>query len=309
MSSRKRPTRFDITSLQLFVAIGEELSLTRAAQREHLVLSAASKRIAELEHAVGSPLLYRHARGVTLTPAGQSLLHYSRQVLQTLHRMQGELSEYAEGIQGHIRLHANASAIIQFLPEELNAFLTQYPSVKIDLEEQVGPAIVRAVTEGVADIGIIAASTPSTDLQRFPYHTDRLVLLVPRRHPLARRKSIRLIETLDFDFIGPHTGSSLYSLMMRAAMEAGRSIKLRIQVRSFDGMCRMIQANLGIGILPIGAIASHIKSMAIRPIALEEEWASRDLQICLRELDALPVTARHLVQHLSRPESQVTLRA
>jgi DNA-binding transcriptional LysR family regulator len=301
MSSRKRQTRFDITSLQLFVAIGEELSLTRAAQREHLVLSAASKRIAELEHAVGSPLLYRHARGVTLTPAGQSLLHYSRQVLQTLHRMQGELSEYAEGIQGHIRLHANASAIIQFLPEELNAFLTHYPSVKIDLEEQVGPAIVRAVTEGIADIGIIAASTPSTDLQRFPYHTDRLVLLVPRRHPLSRRKSIRLIETLDFDFIGPHTGSSLYSLMMRAAMEAGRSIKLRIQVRSFDGMCRMIQANLGIGILPIGAIASHIKSMAIRPIALEEEWASRDLQICLRELDALPITARHLVQHLSRP--------
>jgi DNA-binding transcriptional LysR family regulator len=88
---------------------------------------------------------------------------------------------------------------------------------------------------------------------------------------------------------------------MRAAAEAGGSIKLRIQVQSFDGMCRMIQANLGIGILPAGAIASHVKSMGIRSIPLDEDWASRELRICVRELKALPVTARQLVQHLSRP--------
>ena len=301
MPSRNRSLRFDLTSLQLFVAVAEELSITKAAQREHIVLSAASKRIAELEDAVGSPLLYRHARGVTLAPAGQSLLHYSRQVMQTLHRMQGELSEHAQGIQGHIRMHAIASAIMQFLPEELEAFMTRHPRVKIDLEEQVGGVIVRAVAEGRADLGIITASTPSGDLELLPYHADRLVLLVPKRHPLARRKSVRLAETLDFDFVGPHTGSSLYSLMMRAAAEAGGSIKLRIQVRSFDGMCRMIQANLGIGILPAGAIAPHVKSMGIRSIALDEDWASRELRICVRELKALPVTVRQLVQHLFRP--------
>jgi DNA-binding transcriptional LysR family regulator len=301
MSSRKSPLRFDLTSLQLFVAVAEELSLTKAANREHLVLSAASKRITELEDAVGSPLLYRHARGVTLTPAGQSLLHYSRQVLQTLHRMQGELSEFAEGIQGHIRMHAIASAIIQFLPEELDAFLTQYPRVKIDLEERVGPEIVRAVAEGTADIGIIAEGTPATGLELLPYHTDRLVVVTPKRHPLTRLKSVRLAETLEYDYVGPRTGSSLYSLMMRGAMEAGGSIKLRVQVRSFDGMCRMIQANLGIGILPAGAIAPQLKSMGIRTVALTEDWASRKLYVCVRELDSLPVTARQLVRHLSRP--------
>jgi DNA-binding transcriptional LysR family regulator len=126
------------------------------------------------------------------------------------------------------------------------------------------------------------------------------VLVVPRRHPLARRKSVRLAETLDLDFVGPHTGSSLYSLMMRAAADAGGSIKLRIQVRSFDGMCRMIQANLGIGILPTGAIAPYVKSMGIRTVALEEDWAVRDLRICVREVRALPAAARQLVQHLSR---------
>lgn len=303
MSSPKSPLRFDLASLRLFVAVGEELSLTKAANREHLVLSAASKRISELEDAAGSPLLYRHSRGVTLTPAGQSLLHYSRQVLQTLHRMQGELSEFAEGIQGHIRMHAIASAIIEFLPEELNAFLTQYPGVKVDLEERVGPEIVRAVTENAADVGIIADGTPATDLQLLPYHTDRLVVVVPKKHPLARRRSVRLAETLDFDYVGPHTDSSLYTLMMRGAMDLGRSIRLRIQVRSFDGMCRMIQANLGIGILPAGAVVQHVKSMGIRTIVLEDSWASRKLYVCVREVAALPVTARQLVQHLSPPPS------
>jgi DNA-binding transcriptional LysR family regulator len=197
-------------------------------------------------------------------------------------------------------MHAIASAITQFLPEELEAFLTQHPRVKIDLEEQVGGAVVRAVAEGRADLGIVAASTPAGDLEVLPYHADRLVLVVPRRHPLARRKSVRLAETLDLDFVGPHTGSSLYSLMMRGAAEAGGSIKLRIQVRSFDGMCRMIQANLGIGILPAGAIAPYVKSMGIRTVPLEEDWASRDLRICVRDPKALPAAARQLVQHLSR---------
>ena len=237
---------------------------------------------------------------MTLAPAGQSLLHYSRQVLQTLHRMQGELSEYAEGIQGHIRMHAIASAITEFLPEELEAFLRQHPRVKIGLEEHVGTAIVRAVAEGSADLGIVTATTPSGNLEVFPYHTDRVVLVVPKRHPLARRKSVQLADALDFDFVGPDTGSSLYSLMMRAAADAGRSIKLRIQVRSFDGMCRMIQANLGVGILPAAAIAPHVKSMGIRSIPLDEDWASRELRICVRELKALPVAVRQLVKHLAR---------
>jgi DNA-binding transcriptional LysR family regulator len=299
--------RFDLTSLQVFVAVAEELSLTRAARREHLALSAVSKRIRELEETFGSPLLQRQARGVTPTAAGLSLLHYSRQIIHTLHRIEDELSEYAKGIKGHIRLHANTSSITEFLPAELDAFLTQHPLVKIDLEEQVGPAIVRAVLEEAADIGIIADNTPAPELQIFPYHTDRLVAVVPERHSLAQSKSVRLMEILDFDFVGPHIDSSLHALIMRAAMEIKRSVKLRFQVRSFDGICRMIRANLGVGILPALAIEPEVRSIGLRGIPLDEGWALRHLQLCVREFDSLPAIARELVQHLSSSGTSVSI--
>lgn len=291
--------RFDLITLKLFVAVGEEANLTRAAERENIVLSAASKRIADLETSVGIALLRRHARGVTLTPAGQTFLHYSRQVLQTLARMEGELSDFTVGVKGHVRMHAIASAISEFLPRELNGFLTRYPMVKIDLEEQVGPAIVRAVADRSADIGIITENTTAEGLERLPYHVDHLVLVVPDGHPLAERPSVRLVETLGYDFIGPHPDSSLLAVIMRASMETGSSIKLRIQVRSFDGMCRMIEENLGIGILPSMAIEHQIAAGRIHAIPLAESWATRRLFLCVRDLASLPGSARQLVQHLA----------
>lgn len=297
---------YDLTSLRLFVAVAEELNLTKAAEREHLALSTVSKRITDLEDTFGSVLLDRHARGVTLTTAGSVLLHYARQVIQMLHRLQGELSEYATGIKGHIRVYANSSSIIEFLPRELNTFFGQYPQVKIDLEEQVSSVIVRAVTEGTADIGIIAGNTPAPGLQIFSFRTDRLAVVVSESHPLAHRKSVRLTEVLDFDFVLPGTDSSLYALIVSTVAAADQSIKARIHGKGFDGICRMIRANLGIGILPVLAIEPELQSNGLCAIPLNEEWALRHLQLVVRDFDSLHVSARRLVQHLSPPPAPKT---
>ena len=149
--------RHDLTSLKLFIAVAECGNLTRAAEREHLAVSAVSKRIAELESLIGTALLQRQARGVSLTPAGQSLLHHARQLMQLVQRMDAELGEYAEGVKGHVRLHVVASALTQFLPEEVESFLGRYPLVNVEMVEQTGKAIVQAVSDGQADIGVVAA--------------------------------------------------------------------------------------------------------------------------------------------------------
>lgn len=153
-SERSFARRIDLTSLQLFVAVCELGSIGRAAEREFIAASAVSKRLSDLEATVDTALLYRHSRGVTLTPAGESLLHHARNVLYGLERMQGELSEYADGVRGHVRIHANMSAIVQFLPEDLGVFARKHGQVKIDLQEQLSPAVLAAVQEGTADIGI-----------------------------------------------------------------------------------------------------------------------------------------------------------
>lgn len=297
--------RYDLTSLEVFVAVAESGNLTRAAEQQHLAVSAVSKRITELEDTAGIGLLLRHARGVTLTPAGQSLLHYARQILQLVDRLSGELSEYAGGLKGVIRLHASTSALVEFLPVELESFLARYPMIRLQIEERTGAAIVRAVAEGSADVGIMGNHTPLQGLASLPYHTDRLALAIPRSHPLARRKTMHFAEALDFGFVGPHADSSLWTLMTQAAQSAGKSIEPRIQVSSFECMCLLVEAGLGVALLPERVLAPHAQLGRIHVVQLKDAWARRQIVIVARDLDNMPFTTRALIEHLRQPVASV----
>ncbi len=311
-SDRTFARRMDLTSLQLFVAVCELGSIGKAAEREFIAASAVSKRLSDLEATLGTPLLYRHTRGVDLTPAGESLLHHARSVLFSLEKMQGELSEYADGVRGHVRVHASISAIVQFLPEDLGAFIQSRGQVKIDLEEHLSTEIVRAVQEGAADLGICNASviTPGHELQTLPYRRDQLVLIVPRRHPLSRHEAVGFADTLDCDHVGLHTNSSIYLAMRDAAAACGRNIKLRIHVTGLDAMCRMIHNGLGVGVMPRRAFELMHGVGDLECVRLTDAWAARSIELVARDFSTLPVTARMLVEHLGSrcavPEAELT---
>ena len=295
--------RHDLVSLKIFVAVAECGNLTRAAEREHLAVSAISKRVAELEDRVGTPLLQRFARGVGLTPAGQSLLHHARQMLHLVERMDAELGDFAGGVKGHVRLHAVASALNQFLPEEIEAFLSHYPGVRISLEERTGKAVVLAVADGSADLGVVSQHTPRPGLTALPYHTDRLMIGVPLGHPLARRKTVRFAEALDYAFVGPHADSSLAVLMAEGARACGKAIERRVQASNFDTMCRLVQTRLGITMLPEGVLAPHVEAGRIRMLRLDESWALRQMVLVVRDPDRLGPITRTLIEHLRRAAS------
>lgn len=298
-SERNFARRMDLTSLQLFVAVCELGSIGKAAEREFIAASAVSKRLSDLEAALDTPLLYRHTRGVDLTPAGQSLLHHARSVLFSLEKMQGELSEYAAGVRGHVRVHASISAIVQFLPEDLGTFISQHPEVKIDLEEHLSTEVVRAVQEGAADLGICNTADGIGKLQTLPYRQDRLVMIVPRGHVLGTQNSIAFADSLDFDHVGLHSNSSIYLAMRDAAALAGRTIKLRIHVTGLDAMCRMIHNGLGVGVMPQRAFELMHGVGELESVALTDAWASRRIELVARDFSSLPVTARLLVDHLT----------
>jgi DNA-binding transcriptional LysR family regulator len=292
--------RHDLVSLKLFVAVAECANLTRAAEREHLAVSAVSKRIGELEALVGTPLLQRYPRGVALTPAGQSLLHHARLVLQQVDRMDAELAEFAGGVKGHVRLHAVASALTQFLPEEIESFLARYPGVRISLEERTGKGVVLAVADGSADLGVVSDQTPLSGLAQFPYHRDRLMIGVPAGHPLARRKSVRFADALKYPFVGPHADSSLAALMAAGARACGKTLDQRIQASSFDAMCRLVETRLGITMLPEGVLAPHVLAGRIHALRLAETWAVRTMVVVVRDPARLSALTRSLIEHLQR---------
>lgn len=294
--------RVDFVTLRLFVAIADERSLTRAAEREHLALAAVSKRISDLERQLGVSLLYRQPKGVELTPAGHALLHHARNLLDSLQQMDADLSEFSQGVKGHVRIHANTSAVIEFLPEDLSSFARLHPEVKIDLEERVSSDTLRALREGLTDIGIFAGHMSADDLQVFGYRQDQLVLVTPRSHPLAQHGALALRDAAAYDFIGLQQDASLHALLHQSALQLGMPLRLRIQVRSFEAICRMIATGMGVGVLPEQVVRNYLPALDVAVLRLTDSWAQRELKIGVRSVEALSVTARQMLEHLTSRE-------
>lgn len=298
-----------LTTLQLFVAVCETGSIGHAAEREFIAPSAVSKRLSDLESEAGLPLLERHSRGVRPTPAGESLLQHARSILNDVGRLHADLQEYAEGVRGHVRVQANLSAIVQFLPEDLGRFAAQHPAIKIDLQERLSSETLASVQEGAVELGI--CYTPGAApgmLQARPYRRDRLVLAMPLGHPLTQRvaadgasgdgQGLPFAQALEFDFVGLHSASSIGLLMRQAAAAAGKNLRQRIQVGGLDTMCRMIDNGLGIGVMPDRAFALMQPLGQLATVPLSDAWAWRQSWIIARDFDALPGASRLLVAHL-----------
>ncbi len=216
-------------------------------------------------------------------------------MLKQLEQLRGDLQEYTEGMKGHVRVFANTTAISAFLPAVLRTYLIDHPDVYVDIHERLSPFIVRAVQDGSIDIGIVAGEVRTDGLQVMPYRRDRLVLATALSHPLAQASEIDFAQTHDYDFVGPPRESAIYAFLKRASSELQRTIRWRIQVGSFEAACRMIEANIGIGVLPEGTARRHAQTMALKSVPLTNEWAVRQSQICVADRDALPLFARKLV--------------
>ncbi len=297
--------RFDLVTLLLFIAVARQGSISAGARHSNMAVGAASKRISDVEAALGTSLLYRHATGVELTEAGQAFLHHSLRVVQEMEHMANALSDYAFGVKGHVRLAANTSAITQFLADDLAAFMRAHPAIRISMIEENSRRIVKAVLDNQADLGIFADRTPCGGLITSHYRYDDLVLMVPPNHPLAIYQQISFADTLNYDYIGLSEKTSLAMRLKDESERLGKPLKLRIQVRGFDSICRMAVATQCIGILPRLAAAPHARSMQFTLIPLTDSWARRKLLIGIRDADSLNAAAKLLLDHLQRQPSHV----
>jgi len=292
--------RFDLTDLKLFLNVVEAGSITAGAERMHLAVAAASTRIRNMETELGTALLNRERQGVQPTPAGRTLVHHARLLLQQAERMRGELSVYAGGLKGHIRLHTNTNALMEFLPVPLSNFLAAHPQVNIDLEERLSDEIVAAIFDGRADVGIVSGAEDVTGLEVFPFREDRFVLVTATAHPLAAVEQIAFADVLDYDFVGLDRASSLQRFLSEKAERMGRRLKLRVQLRSFDAVCRLVECNVGVGIVPETTVARIGKTLSLHRVDLTDDWALRKLTICVRRYDELPLYAQEFVRDLQK---------
>jgi DNA-binding transcriptional LysR family regulator len=294
--------RISLTTLRLFVAVAEEGSLTRAAEREAMATSAASRRLQDLESGLDVVLFTRSARGMQLTLAGESLLQHARRMLMAAASLSSELMEYQRGIRGHIRMLANLSAIVVYLPEALEQFFLAHPDLRIELEERPTAGVVRGIREGWAEIGVCSGDVELGDLAAIPFRRDHLVMLMRPDHPLRGTGPFPYAATLGFDQIALHAESSIFTRSQIAARDAGQPLRRRIHVPGFDAICRTVQAGLGIALIPQPVFALFGSLMKLHYEELTDSWAERELKLVHRTDRPLSTAAQQLVDHL-RPDS------
>jgi DNA-binding transcriptional LysR family regulator len=293
----------DIDSLALFVRAAELRSLTKAAEASHIGLAAASRRMALLEHRFKSMLLERSSRGVELTPAGASLLVHAKALLMRLNQMQAEMNDHATGKRGALRILACTSAMTEFLPDDLAAYSRVYPEIRLIVEERWSAEIVKQVLSAEADIGIIVGGPRTEGLEVFPYRTDKIAAVMPANHELATNQSLRFVDVLDYDIVALDSGLSMMRLLAEQAVVAERTLQIRVQVRSFGAVCRMVQSGRGIGLLPYHAAVALGQGMGLVAKQLPEEWAERKMLICALKERAANSSVDAFLQHLGGAET------
>jgi DNA-binding transcriptional LysR family regulator len=219
-------------------------------------------------------------------------------VLRQIDHLRGDIHEYARGIKGQVRMLANTTAMTEFMPAVLSRFLASHPDVTVELRERLSYLVIKAVSEGSADIGIVAGKPASSELEYIPYREDRLVLVTPIEHPLSELSEVAFSDTLAFEYVGLSEWSAIHAFLIQAADKLGYPFRFRVEVGSFEAVCRMIEAGVGIGVVPELVAKRYAQRLNIKIVSLSDEWSERKLQICVRNLQQLPSFTRDLVNML-----------
>ncbi len=294
----------DLTSLRLFVAVCETRNIARAAEQQAIVGSAISKRLAALEATVGTPLLLRRRRGVEPTPAGETLLEHARAMLAGADRIGRDMAAYATGVRGQVRVLATVSVLAESLADDVAAFLQNpaHRDIQVGMEERISADVVRGLKEGSASVGICWDSPHGADLsglQRRPYRSDHLAIVVPPGHPLAGHTQLAFEQALGFEHVSLPPASAAQLMLQQAAARAGRALVQRMVVSNFDAALRVVRANLAISVVPREVAQPYAGTYGLRVIPLTDPWAQRRFAICFRDEATLSAAATLLVGHLA----------
>ena len=296
----------DLQTLRLFAAVCDQRSIARVAEQESIVGSAISKRLAQLEDTVGTPLLLRKRRGVVPTPAGETLLEHARTMLASVGQIERDMAAYATGTRGHVRMLVTASVMAESLADDVAAFLQDpaHRSIQISMEERVSPDVVQGIREGSASIGICWDAADLSGLQTRNYRSDHLAIVAHESHPVAQLPTVRFADVLGYEFVSMPALSAVQVLLARAAAVEGKTLAHRVLVSNFDAALRVVRANLAISVVPREVAAPFAQTAPVRTVPLSDAWAQRRFAICYRDEQALSPAAQLLVQHLARASVQ-----
>lgn len=290
--------RLDLADLQLFICIIEAGSITGGAIKANLALSSASERLRHMEEDIGVPLLVRHPRGVTLTEAGEILAQHARQMIDQHKLLETELKKFTSGMRGTLRLYANTSALTEFLPSKIASWLKTHPDIHIELEERSSTDIIKSISAGLGEAGIVSNAVDPRTLKLEPLVDDYLSLIIPVNHRLNAEQAVFLKDIIHEPFVGFYPDSALQEHINGHASSMGHELTFRIGMNTFEGMCEMVENGIGLGILPEIIADKYQANFNYKKLALKDEWAKRQLCITYQCWEEVSPAMKNLLNYL-----------
>ncbi|MBV7434625.1 LysR family transcriptional regulator [Cardiobacteriaceae bacterium TAE3-ERU3] len=288
-----------LKDLALFIHLADAQHLGKGAERAALSASAASIRLKALEETLDSSLFRRHAKGLTLTPAGEVLYQHARQVMSSVESLKREFSQ-PDHETGKLCIYANTTAVIDILPDILSSFMVAHPKVSIDLQEKDQRYIVQGVEDGKVDFGIVSGEISAPALSVIPFSRDHLCVVYSSHHHFLHKGNINYRDTFHYPHLGLSADTTLQRFLRKQQELLGVELHQRIELSGFESLCRMIEAGVGIGVVPESTVRRYAQMMDIQFLRIKDPWAVRVRSIIVSNYHAQTPLCRMLIDAIKQ---------
>ena len=271
----------NLDDLRVFAAVASERSFSKAAARVGRTQPAVSQAVRRLEEAVGERLIDRAQRDGSLTQAGTVLLDYASRMLQLSDEARVSLGELRDVGRGRVQIGANEAAVHVLLPI-IGAYLEQHPRVQVDIRRVPSREMPRELQRRAIDAGVMTFPPVERDLASITLASDSLVLLVPPRHPFAKRASVPLGEIGRQPIVAHNDPSPARERVLRLSEQRHAPLNISISLPSLDGIKRAVELGLGVAILPRRCALNELSLGQLVAVSVPELKALRRVRLVYR---------------------------
>jgi DNA-binding transcriptional LysR family regulator len=285
----------DLLQLEHLLAVAEEGSFTRAAERVCRTQPAVSQSIKKLEEEIGAPLFTRDLHDVTLTEAGRTLVEYARRMVGVRDDAMRRLRELGNLDSGHLSIVAHESAAVYLLPGPLRSYFAQFPQIKVGIYRSRLEEIPRQVMDREVDVGFVKEAPAFHELQSVLIHSDEMILIVSPRHPLASRERVRVRELAEESFVLHHLCSSTEQKIVRLFKAHDTRCKIAADLWSFENIKDFVRKDVGLAIVPRVCVTEELAAGTLVEVPVEGLDMPRQTFMVFRDRSYLPPPARQFI--------------
>jgi DNA-binding transcriptional LysR family regulator len=275
-----------LETLKVFCDVVESKSFSVAASQNYVTQSAVSQQIRMLEEKYGKQLLERTRGNVQLTPAGEILYQVSKEIVQRYGELEARLQAATKIVGGTVRVATVHTIGLYELSSQLKRFLKGYPQVQLQLEYGRSNKIYDDALRGGIDLGIVAYPTRRPGITVLPFREDRLVLVCPPQHPLAKHRQMSIKKLAGEPLVGFERDIPTRKETDRVLRRHGIDPRYVMELDNVEIMKRVVEIGLGVAILPEHAVRPEVRGGTLAAVQVSDE-------IFLRPLGIIHRTGKH----------------